>query len=122
MSDSEKAPPPPIVQSLLAQAPDTKLSDLSVKLQPSDYISKFPDGHLDAIWNNWRLSCYLATAQIFLGSSARLFYSCCDDHVLTLSFSVDSQKCDSGAQAHQGRRQAPVRSLQNWTCYPDTAN
>lgn len=72
MSDSEKAPPPPIVQSLLAQAPDTKLSDLSVKLQPSDYISKFPEGHLDAIWNNWRLSCYLATAQIFLGSSALL--------------------------------------------------
>lgn len=68
MSDSEKAPPPPIVPSLLAGKPDTPISALPVQISPKDYVTKYPAGHFDAIVDTWRLSCYLATAQIFLGT------------------------------------------------------
>lgn len=53
--------------SELAGKPDATISSLPVQIKPSEYISKYPEGHLDAIWHGWRLSCYLATAQIFLG-------------------------------------------------------
>ena len=53
--------------SELAGKPDTTVASLPVQIKPSEYTSKYPEGHLDAIWHGWRLSCYLATAQIFLG-------------------------------------------------------
>lgn len=72
MADHVDAPPPPIVPSLLAAKPDTPISALPVQIKPSDYVSKYPEGHLEAIWNGWRLSCFLATAQIFLKQNATL--------------------------------------------------
>ena len=58
--------------SELAGKPDTTVASLPVQIKPSEYTSKYPEGHLDAIWHGWRLSCYLATAQIFLGQFERI--------------------------------------------------
>ncbi|KWU44041.1 phosphoketolase [Rhodotorula sp. JG-1b] len=72
MADKVEAPPPPIMPSELAGKPDTTVASLPVQIKPSEYTSKYPEGHLDAIWHGWRLSCYLATAQIFLAKNATL--------------------------------------------------
>ncbi|BGP40709.1 hypothetical protein JCM10449v2_004671 [Rhodotorula kratochvilovae] len=72
MADQTEAPPPPITPSLLAATPDAPLSSLAVQLDVKDYVSKIPAKHLEALVANWRLSCYLATAQTYLKSNGRL--------------------------------------------------
>ncbi|GAA5902138.1 hypothetical protein JCM5296_006613 [Sporobolomyces johnsonii] len=71
MSSSE-APPPVIVPSILSANASAPLSSLPVQLDFKDYAQKLPPKHLEAIISNWRLSCYLAVAQIFLKSNALL--------------------------------------------------
>ncbi|GAA5922179.1 hypothetical protein JCM6882_008932, partial [Rhodosporidiobolus microsporus] len=70
MAEHPDAPPPPVVPSLYSG--DLNLSSLAVALDPKSYTDKFPSGHLDAIAANWRLSCYLAVAQIYLQGNAKL--------------------------------------------------
>ncbi|GAA6008849.1 hypothetical protein JCM10207_001746 [Rhodosporidiobolus poonsookiae] len=73
MADHPDAPPPPVVPSILAKdSPDLPINQLAVQLSLSDYSSKYPKTHLDSIQANWRLSCYLAVAQIFLQKNARV--------------------------------------------------
>ncbi|GJN91069.1 hypothetical protein Rhopal_004084-T1 [Rhodotorula paludigena] len=72
MADHPDAPPPPIVPSVLSKEPELAISKLPVELSPSDYTSKYPAKHLEAIQANWRLSCYLATAQIYLQKNGRV--------------------------------------------------
>lgn len=72
MADHQNAPPPPITPSLYAQKPDAPLSSLPVQLDVDSLAKKLPEQHLEAIAANWRLSCYLATAQTFLQKNGRL--------------------------------------------------
>jgi xylulose-5-phosphate/fructose-6-phosphate phosphoketolase len=67
---TDEAPPPDITPSLLSKDTSVPISSLPVQLSVDDYTSKYPQNHLDAIVNNWRLSCYLAVAQIFLQKNA----------------------------------------------------
>ncbi|GAA5851642.1 hypothetical protein JCM8547_001161 [Rhodosporidiobolus lusitaniae] len=70
MASHPEAPPPPVVPSILSQSPDTLITQLAVKLDHAKLSSSYPKNHLEAIAAQWRLSCYLATAQIFLQSNA----------------------------------------------------
>ncbi|GAA6032456.1 hypothetical protein JCM8097_008187, partial [Rhodosporidiobolus ruineniae] len=72
MADNNDAPPPPVVPSQLAATPQLQIDQLAVNLNVKDYTSKYPQDHLAAIEANWRLSCYLAVAQIFLQRNARV--------------------------------------------------
>lgn len=72
MADHQDAPPPPITPSLYAQKPDAPLSSLPVQLDVDSLAKKLPEQHLEAVAANWRLSCYLATAQTFLQKNGRL--------------------------------------------------
>ncbi|GAA6005738.1 hypothetical protein JCM11491_003990 [Sporobolomyces phaffii] len=67
---TDEAPPPDITPSLLSKDTSVPISSLPVQLSVEDYTSKYPENHLDAIVDNWRLSCYLAVAQIFLQKNA----------------------------------------------------
>ncbi|GAA5828193.1 hypothetical protein JCM5353_003885 [Sporobolomyces roseus] len=69
---TDEAPPPDITPSLLSKNLDAPLSSLPVSINVQDYTSKYPQNHVDAIVKNWRLSNYLANAQIFLKSNATL--------------------------------------------------
>ncbi|GAA5931577.1 hypothetical protein JCM3775_006892 [Rhodotorula graminis] len=72
MADHQDAPPPPITPSLYADKPDAPLSSLPVQLDVDSLVKKLPEQHLEAIAGNWRLSCYLGTAQTFLQKNGRL--------------------------------------------------
>lgn len=67
---TDEAPPPDIVPSLLSKDTSVPISSLPVQISVEDYTSKYPQNHLDAIVKNWRLSCYLSVAQIFLQKNA----------------------------------------------------
>ncbi|BGP16790.1 hypothetical protein JCM10213_002184 [Rhodosporidiobolus nylandii] len=66
MAERSDAPPPEIVPSQLSKTPQLAIDQLAVSLNPKDYTAKYTPTHLEAIEANWRLSCYLATAQIYL--------------------------------------------------------
>jgi len=69
---TDEAPPPDITPSFWSKNLDAPLSSLPVSINVQDYTSKYPQSHVDAIVKNWRLSNYLANAQIFLKSNATL--------------------------------------------------
>ncbi|GAA5991913.1 hypothetical protein JCM11641_003020 [Rhodosporidiobolus odoratus] len=81
MADNSEAPPPPVVPSLLSSSPELAISALAVSLKPEDFTSKYPGSHLEAIEANWRLSCYLATAQIFLQKNAQVKDKLTKEHI-----------------------------------------
>lgn len=72
VKNTDEAPPPDITPSILSKDTSVPISSLPVQLSVEDYTSKYPENHLSAIVNNWRLSCYLAIAQIFLQKNALL--------------------------------------------------
>ncbi|TNY20807.1 putative phosphoketolase [Rhodotorula diobovata] len=72
MADHPDAPPPPITPSLYAEKPDATLSSLTVELDVDSAVAKYPAKHLEAVAANWRLSNYLAMAQIFLQKNGRV--------------------------------------------------
>lgn len=72
MADHPDAPPPPITPSLYAEKPDAPLSSLTVELDVDSAVAKYPAKHLEAVAANWRLSNYLAMAQIFLQKNGRV--------------------------------------------------
>jgi hypothetical protein len=72
MADSQEAPPPPIVPSLYSQNPQQTIDQLAVSLDTASLTSSYPKDHLEAISATWRLSMYLASAQIFLKSNSQV--------------------------------------------------
>lgn len=60
---SSEAPAPPVIPSELSKTPDAPLSSLEVELDTSA-LSSLPKGHLQSIIDNWRASCYMASAQV----------------------------------------------------------
>jgi hypothetical protein len=60
------APPPTIVASELHKnSTTTTLSELAVELDLTSSASRYAN-QIDSIMMNWRASCYLSAAQIFL--------------------------------------------------------
>lgn len=60
---ASQAPTPPVIPSELSKTPDAPLSSLMVELDTSA-LSSLPKGHLQSIIDNWRASCYIASAQV----------------------------------------------------------
>ncbi|KAK4054699.1 hypothetical protein OIO90_003511 [Microbotryomycetes sp. JL221] len=76
---SDSAPAPPVVASELSKTPEATIASLAVQLDPD--VSHLPSGHLDSIIANWRASCYLATAQIFLQGNSMMREKLTKDHI-----------------------------------------
>lgn len=62
---------PVVIASELASTPSVPLSSLAVQLDLSKAAETYSP-QIDSISANYRLSCYLAAAQIFLKSNATL--------------------------------------------------
>lgn len=71
-TSKDEAPPPPIIPSELSYtAATTTLSSLSVQLDLTN-IPTAIESQLEGVMDQWRASCYLAAAQIFLQSNATM--------------------------------------------------
>ncbi|ORY89749.1 phosphoketolase [Leucosporidium creatinivorum] len=78
---SSEAPAPPVIPSILSKTPDAPLSSLAVELDLKSALSSLPKGHLQSIIDNWRASCYMASAQIFLQANALLTEKLTKEHI-----------------------------------------